>query len=236
MALLYWFIRERQANPYMGTWELQNFPALSSVLNWVVLYAVSGVVLGSFGLWILNLEHWDKNHLVEGRISSSRFLPKGRESHCKYFYDLDASSRFFLLRFPPSVHVLVGLRSHVGSSLLRPSRISSPKDGLGNFKPPTCRALRVGSPIVCLRYAADTGQLSAHGEHPRLNQQWRMVRISHLVCSSVPGCLHILRPADSDSGDRQLQPHEVLRSWAIVYHGFVCLCDRSDLLPQLCWG
>ena len=80
MALLYWFIRERQANPYMGTWELQNFPALSSVLNWVVLYAVSGVVLGSFGLWILNLEYWDKNHLVEGRISSSRFLPKGRES------------------------------------------------------------------------------------------------------------------------------------------------------------
>src|SRR5712691_4250930 len=54
IVLFYWLVREREANPYMGIWESQNFPVLSSLISWTGLYLVSGALLALVAFWTLN--------------------------------------------------------------------------------------------------------------------------------------------------------------------------------------
>jgi hypothetical protein len=59
VGLLYWLVRESDANPFLGEWISQNIPTLSLVLNEVVLFIGMGTVLAIAGVWIL---------LSEGRL------------------------------------------------------------------------------------------------------------------------------------------------------------------------
>ncbi len=53
VGLLYWLLRESQANPFMRAWISQNTPALSLVLNESVLLTAMGAVMAFTGLWFL---------------------------------------------------------------------------------------------------------------------------------------------------------------------------------------
>ncbi len=56
IGLFYWLVREREANPYMGTWASQNSPVLSPLISWTGLYLVSGAILAVVTVRILNLK------------------------------------------------------------------------------------------------------------------------------------------------------------------------------------
>ncbi len=77
IVLFYWLVREREANPYMGIWESQNFPVLSSLISWTGLYIVSGALLALVAFWILNFGR-GRNPMAILRTSTPRTLISAR--------------------------------------------------------------------------------------------------------------------------------------------------------------
>ena len=85
IGLLYWLLRERQANPFMGRRISQNLPFLSFFLNELVVFIVSGTLLVLVGIWILVSER-EGDHMFAQNLTQR--LRPNRKSPTTAQYDL----------------------------------------------------------------------------------------------------------------------------------------------------
>lgn len=110
VGLLYWLVRESEANPFLGLWASQNLPFLGVVLNQVVLFIAMGTVFVVTGVWILLSEREpDPGPLQASSIQDPAPKPSSAETELvrparpyvvhesQPFYETIQTRHFFLI-------------------------------------------------------------------------------------------------------------------------------------------
>ncbi len=71
VALLFWYLRESQANPFLGIWLSQHFPIATFLLDPGVVYSISGLLIVSMTIFVLRQGR--EHATTEKTVKSPRF-------------------------------------------------------------------------------------------------------------------------------------------------------------------